>query len=298
MGSSTGNMLVDDAGVLEKLFEKVPMLIATHCEDESTILYNLEKFKRTYGDNLSAKHHPEIRSSEGCLLSSSLAVKLAKKYQTRLHILHISTSEELMLFERDLQLEQKKITSEVCVHHLYFDTNDYELLGNLIKCNPAIKKPENKAALFESLLDNHLDIIATDHAPHTWGEKMQPYLDAPSGLPLIQHGLNIMLDFYHQGKISLEKIIEKMCHAPAVCFSVKERGFIREGYWADLVLLDLNRPSVVSKENIYYKCGWSPLEGREFKGSVVKTLVNGQIAYDVLRGFSPGHGARLMFSRG
>ena len=297
MGSSTGNMLVDDTEVLEHLFRQVPMLIATHCEDEKTIRYNLEKFKKTYGDNLSARHHPEIRSSEGCLLSSSLAVKLATKYQTRLHILHISTEDELILFDNDQKLEHKKITSEVCVHHLYFDSGDYELLGNLIKCNPAIKQSRNKIALLEALLDDHLDVIATDHAPHTWEEKMQPYLEAPSGLPLIQHGLNMMLDFYQSGKISLEKIVEKMCHAPAICFSVKERGFIREGYWADLVLLDLNALWSVSKENMYYKCGWSPLEGKEFKGLVVKTLVNGQIAYDQQIGFFPGYGARLIFAR-
>ncbi|MCB0686861.1 MAG: dihydroorotase, partial [Saprospiraceae bacterium] len=297
MGSSTGNMLVDDTKVLEHLFSQVPMLIATHCEDEYTIEYNLEKFIKTYGKDLTAKYHPEIRSAEGCLLSSSLAVKLAKKYNTRLHILHISTADELVLFENLLPLSEKRITSEVCVHHLYFDASDYEALGNQIKCNPAIKKSENKAALFAGLLDDRLDIIATDHAPHTWEEKMRPYLDAPSGLPLVQHSLYIMLDFYHQGKISLEKIVEKMCHAPSQCFQIDRRGYIREGYWADMVLVDPEMIWTVNKENIYYKCGWSPLEGKQFKGRVVKTFVNGDLVYDLNDGFRKVATQRLEFDR-
>lgn len=297
MGSSTGNMLVDDTKVLESLFSQVSMLIATHCEDEATIQYNLEKLKKTYGDGLSAKHHPEIRSAEGCLLSSSLAVKLARKFNTRLHILHISTADELLLFHNVIPLEEKRITSEVCVHHLYFDAGDYDGLGNLIKCNPAIKKAENKLALFDALLDDRLDIIATDHAPHTWEEKMQPYLDAPSGLPLVQHSLNVMMDFYHRGKISMERIVEKMSHAPAKCFQVKERGFIREGYWADLILVDPDLKWKVSKDNIYYKCGWSPLEGKEFKGKVVKTFINGAIVYDQEKGFTKVDAQRLEFDR-
>ena len=297
MGSSTGNMLVDDLQILEKLFKGVPMLIVTHCEDEETIRYNLEKLQKTYGTNLNARHHPEIRSAEGCLLSSSLAVKLAKKYDTRLHILHISTADELTLFANDRSLAEKRITAEVCVHHLYFDAADYNQLGNLIKCNPAIKSAENKKALFDALLDDRLDIIATDHAPHTLDEKNQSYLDAPSGLPLVQHSLNIMLDFYHQGKISLEKIVEKMCHAPAICFQVKERGFIKEGYWADLTLIDLHATWTVAKDNIYYQCGWSPLEGKQFMGRVVKTLVNGDVVYDYHEGFEKGFAKRLEFER-
>ncbi len=297
MGSSTGNMLVDDLQILEKLFKGVPMLIATHCEDEDTIRYNLEKLQKTYGTNLNARHHPEIRSAEGCLLSSSMAVKLAKKYDTRLHILHISTADELTLFVNDRPLAEKRITAEVCVHHLYFDADDYYQLGNLIKCNPAIKSAENKMALFDALLDDHLEIITTDHAPHTLDEKNQAYLNAPSGIPLVQHSLNIMLDFYHQGKISLEKIVEKMCHAPAICFQIKERGFIREGYWADLILIDPDQTWTVAKENIYYQCGWSPLEGKQFMGNVVKTLVNGDVVYDYHKGFEKGFAKRLEFER-
>ncbi|MCB0667926.1 MAG: dihydroorotase [Saprospiraceae bacterium] len=295
MGSSTGNMLVDDSQVLEGLFREVPMLIATHCEDEATIRFNLEKLKRVYGDKLSAKHHPEIRSAEGCLLSSGLAVKLARKYNTRLHILHISTEDELALFDNQLPLAEKRITAEVCVHHLFFDASDYETLGNQIKCNPAIKASENKLALFDALLEDRLDIIATDHAPHTWEEKNQPYLDAPSGLPLVQHGLNLMLEFYQKGKITPEKIVEKMCHAPAECFRLQERGYLREGYWADLILVDPAETWKVTKENLYYKCGWSPLEGYQFTGSVKQTFVNGDLVYDQQHGFSRGTVRRLEF---
>lgn len=297
MGSSTGNMLVDNTKVLEDLFSQVPMLIATHCEDEATIQYNLEKLRKTYGDKLNARHHPEIRSAEGCLLSSSLAVKLAKKNNTRLHILHISTEDELSLFSNQIPLKEKRITSEVCVHHLYFDAGDYERLGNQIKCNPAIKQKENKEALFQALLDDRLDIIATDHAPHTWEEKMSSYLDAPSGLPLVQHALNIMLEFHQQGRISPERIVEKMCHAPADCFQIKERGYLREGYWADLILVDPELIWTVSKDNIYYQCGWSPLEHHEFRGKVIKTFVNGDLVYDLGKGFSRGNVQRLEFDR-
>ncbi len=297
MGSSTGNMLVDDQKMLETLFREVPMLIATHCEDEHTIHYNLGKMQKTYGANLSAKHHPEIRSAEGCLLSSSLAVKLAKKYNTRLHILHLSTADELVLFENERPLSEKRITAEVCVHHLYFDASDYKELGNLIKCNPAIKNADHKLALFDALLDDRLDIIATDHAPHTLEEKSLPYLEAPSGLPLVQHSLNVMLDFYRQKKISLERIVEKMCHAPAVGFQIKDRGFIREGYWADLILVDPEAEWTVAKDNIYYRCGWSPLEGKQFKGRVQTTIVNGDLAYQFSEGFYPGQGQRLEFDR-
>ncbi len=280
MGSSTGNMLVDNRTTLENLFSKVPMLIATHCEDEATIKRNAEIFKAKYGDNVPIDLHPVIRNAEGCLISSKLAIELAKKHQTRLHILHISTKDELRLFRNDIPLEEKKITSEVCVHHLFFNRNDYATKGTLIKCNPAIKESEHQEALFPALLDNRLDIIATDHAPHTWDEKSNTYFKAPSGLPLVQHSLNVMLDFYHKGKISLERIVEKMCHAPTTCFRLKERGFLREGYWADIAIVDIEKEWTVQKENIHYKCGWSPLENHTFKGQVQQTIISGHLAYD------------------
>jgi len=238
MGSSTGNMLVDNEQVLENLFSKHDFLIATHCEDEATIRKNMELFKERYGDNLTAEHHPQIRNREGCYLSSSLAVRLAEKHGTRLHILHISTADELALFRNDIPLEQKLITAEVCVHHMYFDDSMYPSLGNKIKCNPAIKSKTDKDAIFEALLDDRLDIIATDHAPHTAEEKAKEYMNAPSGLPLVQHSLNIMMEFQQKGKISMERVVEKMCHAPAKCFDVKERGFLREGYHADIAIVD------------------------------------------------------------
>ncbi len=296
MGSSTGNMLVDDAEVLENIFSQVPMLIATHCEDEATIRENLERLKRIHGEHLEAKHHPMIRNADGCLLSSGLAVNLAKKHDSRLHILHISTMEELDLFTNEIPLEEKRITSEVCVHHLYFDSGDYKRLGNLIKCNPAIKEARHKEHLFAALLDDRLDIIATDHAPHTLEEKERPYLEAPSGLPLVQHALNVMLEFYHKGRISLEKMVEKMCHAPAICFQLKERGFIREGYWADLVLVDPDETWTVGPANIYYKCGWSPFQDHAFKGRVRHTILNGEVAYS--KGvFGGQRGQRVTFDR-
>lgn len=278
MGSSTGNMLVDDRQVLEAIFSQVPFLIATHCEDEDTILKNLEDFKRKYGDEVTADMHPLIRSVEGCLLSSSLAVELAKKHQTRLHILHISTEDELALFRNDIPLTEKKITAEVCVHHLYFDATDYATLGNRVKCNPAIKAPQHKRALFEGLMENRLDIIATDHAPHTADEKDQPYLQAPSGLPLVQHSLNIMMEFYQQGRISIQRVVEKMSHAPADCFDIVDRGYLREGYQGDVIIYDPETWWTVAKNNIHYKCGWSPLENKEFKGRVRDVFLNGQHA--------------------
>ncbi|MFT6147800.1 MAG: dihydroorotase, partial [Saprospiraceae bacterium] len=267
MGSSTGNMLVDDREVLEKLFSQIKMLIATHCEDEATVRKNMAVFKEEYGEEVPIHLHPVIRNVEACYKSSSLAIELAKKYNTRLHILHISTKEELDLFRNDIPLAEKRITSEVCVHHLYFNADDYAAKGTQIKCNPAIKGKEHQESLMPALLDDRLDIIATDHAPHTWDEKSGTYFNTPSGVPLVQHSLNVMLEFYHEGKISLEKIVEKMCHAPAICFEVEKRGYVREGYWADLVLVDLNKEWEVSKDNLYYKCGWSPFEGHTFKGS-------------------------------
>lgn len=297
MGSSTGNMLVDNPDILERLYANAPMLIATHCEDETTIKKQMEAYQLKYGDKLTPAMHPLIRNTEGCYVSSSFAVQLAKKHNTRLHILHISTRDELALFENSLPLAEKRITSEVCVHHLYFESTDYERLGNLIKCNPAIKSKEHRDALFPALLDDRLDIIATDHAPHTWEEKSQPYLQAPAGLPLVQHSLNIMLEFHQKGMISMERIVEKMCHAPAICFQVKDRGYLDEGNFADLVLVDPTTKWTVNTDNIYYKCGWSPLAGKEFTGQVVSTYVNGQEVYNRRGNFRQGLGQRISFDR-
>ena len=297
MGSSTGNMLVDDPNTLDNLFRECPMLIATHCEDEQTIRNNMAEYQAMYGDDIPVEMHPEIRSAKGCYLSSSFAANLAKKYRTRLHILHISTKEEIELFDKDLPLEQKHLTAEVCVHHLFFNSEDYKTKGAQIKCNPAIKYKEDQDALFQALLDNHFDVIATDHAPHTWKEKSNPYAQSPSGLPLIQHSLTLMLDFCHRGMISIERIVEKMCHAPAICFQVEDRGFIRQGYFADLVLVDPNKAWTVGKDNIRYKCGWSPLEGHSFKGEVRQTIVNGQVVYENGRVNEHIRGMRLLFNR-
>jgi dihydroorotase len=295
MGSSTGNMLVDDPATLEKLFSEVFMLIATHCEDETTIRHNMEVFKKKYGDKLHARNHPEIRNVEGCYLSSSLAVDLATRFNTRLHILHISTAKEIGLFTNSIPLAEKKITSEACVHHMYFCDEDYERLGNKIKCNPAIKSKLDRAAIFNAMLDDTIDIVATDHAPHTWDEKDKPYIDAPAGLPLVQHALNIMLDFYHKGLISLEHIVKKMCHDPAICFRVKDRGFIDEGAYADLAIVDINKPLLINKDSLSYKCGWSPLENLTFKGQVKQTIINGKVVYDNGSILGPGYGKRLKF---
>ncbi|MBL7827587.1 MAG: amidohydrolase family protein, partial [Saprospiraceae bacterium] len=297
MGSSTGNMLVDKAAVLEGIFSKSPMLIATHCEDEATVRANIELFKERFGDQLTAAHHPLIRDENACYLSSSMAINLAKKHGARLHILHITTQKELDLFDNHTPLKDKRITSEVCVHHLYYCSDDYARLGNQIKCNPAIKSAENRDALLPALLDDRLDVIATDHAPHTWEEKSLPYLQAPSGLPLIQHPLNLMLEFYHQGRISLEKIVEKMCHAPAIAFQVAERGFLDEGMRADLAIVDVNQSWTVSKENLLYKCAWSPLEGHTFKGKVLSTIVSGHLAWHEGKFNHSKMGERLSFLR-
>jgi dihydroorotase len=293
MGSSTGNMLVDNYVTLNKIFSESELLIATHCEDERVINAN----KELYPDANDASFHPVIRNVEACFESSFSAVQLAKQTGARLHILHISTAKELQLFSNMLPLEEKRITSEVCVHHLHFTADDYARLGNLIKCNPAIKSKENKEALWEALLDDRLDIVATDHAPHTWEEKQQPYQQAPSGLPLVQHSLLMMLEYAKQGRISLEKVVEKMCHAPAKCFQIAERGYIREGYWADMVLVDMNSNYKVTKDNILYKCGWSPLEGHYFPAEVRYTLVNGEIAYENGEVNDAVRGKRLSFDR-
>lgn len=297
MGSSTGNMLVDDRTTLDNLFSKVPMLIATHCEDEATIRGNEVVYKEKYGEDIPIRCHPEIRNEEGCYKSSSLAIELAKKHNTRLHILHISTKDEIHLFRNDIPLEEKRITAEVCVHHLYFNASQYDTLGTQIKCNPAVKSAEHQEALFEALLDDHFDIIATDHAPHTWEEKQGSYFNAPSGVPLIQHTLNMMLEFYHKGKISLEKMVYKMSHAPAICFEVAERGYIREGYFADLILVDLNEEWQVSKDNLHYKCNWSPFEGHTFKGKIQNTIVSGHLAYSDGVFDESQKGMRITFDR-
>ncbi len=297
MGSSTGNMLVDNPTTLERIFSNTPMLIATHCEDEQTIKNQFALFKEKYGDHLTPEMHPLIRNVEGCYLSSSMASDLARKYGTRLHILHISTARELDLFDNTIPLKEKKITSEVCVHHLYFSADDYPVLGNLIKCNPAIKASENRDALFPAMLDDRLDIIATDHAPHTREEKAKNYEQSPSGLPLVQHSLNIMLDFHQKNMISMEKIVEKMCHAPADCFGLQDRGYIDEGMYADIAIIDPEKVWRVNKANILYKCDWSPLEGKEFKGHVIRTIVNGSTVFLEDGTFVQGKGLRLQFNR-
>ncbi len=280
MGSSTGNMLVDNKETLTEIFKKAPTLLAVHCEDEATIKQNTEIYKRKYGENVPIRCHPEIRSAQACYKSSSMAVELAKKYGTRLHILHLSSAKELELFENKSNLDDKQITAEVCIHHLWFDSGDYDTYGTHIKWNPAVKTKQDKEALFKALLDNKLDVIATDHAPHTVDEKHNTYFKAPSGGPLVQHSLQAMLEFYKQGKISLERIVEKMCHAPARIFKIDKRAYIREGYWADLVLVDLNAQQKVSKENILYKCAWSPFEDTVFHSKILYTFVNGNIVYD------------------
>jgi dihydroorotase len=296
MGASTGNMLVDNLMTLDKIFRESEMLIATHCEDERIIKSNYERLKKEKGD-LSASDHPLIRNEEACFENSFLAIQIAKKYNTRLHILHISTEKELQLFSNMLPLKEKRITSEVCVHHLHFTADDYERLGYKIKCNPAIKAAHNKEGLWKGLLDDRLDVIATDHAPHLLSEKEPPYEHAHAGLPLGQHPLLLMLHYFKLGKISLEKIVSKMSHAVADCFQIAERGFIREGYHADLVLVDLNKPHKVSKENILYKCGWSPLENFEFPASITHTFVNGQLVYSDGKFDESTKGERLLFDR-
>ena len=296
MGSSTGNMLVDNEKTLENIFTNSPMLVATHCEDEETIRRNTEIYKSKYGENVPISSHPKIRSAEACYISSSMAVNLAKKLDTRLHILHISTEKELELFDNSKPLSEKKITAEVCVHHLYFDDSMYDEKGTYIKWNPAVKSASDKNALWKALLDDRLDIIATDHAPHTIEEKENTYFKAPSGGPLVQHSLPLMFDMVTEGKISYERVIEKMCHAPAECFNVKERGYLREGYFADVVLIKKS-DWTVSKDNILYKCNWSPFEGRSFIHKVDKTFVNGTLVYSNGEILKESSGQRVEFNR-
>ncbi len=297
LGSSTGNMLVDDPKVLEKIFSSTDMVISVHCEDEATIQKNLAKYKAQYGDDIPMNMHPLIRSEEACYLSSSRAIELAKKTGARLHVFHLSTGKETSLFSNKIPLKDKKITSEVCIHHLWFSDEDYAKKGSLIKWNPAVKTAKDRDQLWKALLDDRIDVIATDHAPHTLEEKNNPYTSAPSGGPLVQHALVALLEAHHQGKIPLEKIVEKACHNPAILFDIEKRGFIREGYYADLVIADLKSPWSVNKSNILYKCGWSPFEGSTFKSRITHTFVNGQLAYNNFKVLGVKAGERLTFNR-
>lgn len=297
MGSSTGNLLVDNSKILEVYFSRFQSLIATHCEDEETIRKNSTEYKERYGENIPIEYHPLIRSEEACYKSSSSAVALAKKHGTQLHILHISTAKELSLFDNLLTLDKKKITAEACIHHLWFNDTDYKRLGTVIKWNPAIKTAHDQQEIFNALLDDRIDVIATDHAPHTWDEKQNSYFKAPSGGPLVQHSLLAMLEFHHQKKISIEKVVQKMSHNPAILFKIEKRGFIREGYFADLVLVDLNKPFSVTKNNIVAKCGWSPFEGTTFQSTVTHTFVSGHMAYHQGDFDESTVGKRLTFNR-
>ncbi|MEO8534181.1 MAG: dihydroorotase [Flavobacterium sp.] len=297
LGSSTGNMLVDNEATLEKIFSSTPMLIAVHCEDETTIQNNLAVFKEQYGDDVPVTAHHLIRSAEACYISSSKAVALAKKTGARLHIFHLSTAKEMELFTNKIPLEDKKITAEVCVHHLWFTDEDYKTKGNFIKWNPAVKTANDRKVLWEALNDGRIDVIATDHAPHTKEEKKQSYLKAPSGGPLVQHAVVAMFEAHHQGKISIEKIVEKMCHNPAKIFKIEKRGFIKEGYFADLVIVNPSLPWSVNPDNILSKCGWSPFEGFAFRSRITHTFVNGELVYNNFKVKDIRNGKRLLFDR-
>jgi dihydroorotase len=297
MGSSTGNMLVDAPDTLNKIFGEVPMLIATHCEDEATIRRNMALYREKYGENVPIKCHPEIRSEEACYLSSSLAVELAKKHNARLHVLHISTAKELSLFDNSIPLKDKRITAEACVHHLWFSEEDYIEKGSLIKWNPAVKKASDREAIWQAVVDNRIDVLATDHAPHTLEEKDNTYFKSPSGGPLVQHALIALLEKSKEGIISLEQLVEKTAHAPALLFQIDRRGYLREEFYADIVIVNPNRSETVSKQNLLYKCGWSPFEGVTFSHSVEKTFVNGKLVYDQGTVIESGTGKRLVFNR-
>lgn len=297
MGSSTGNMLVDNEKTLSNLFSQVPLLIATHCEDEATIRSNFALYNEMYAGSIPITAHPLIRSEEACYLSSSMAIELAKKHNTRLHILHISTAKEVGLFDSKTPLAQKRITAEACVHHLWFSDADYEQKGNFIKWNPAVKTMKDRDGIWEGLLSNAIDIIATDHAPHTLKEKSNPYQDAPSGGPLVQHALLAMLEKVKEGRLSIEKVVEKMAHAPAICFQLEERGFLREGYYADIVIVNPNKSQVVSNEKVLYACAWTPFDGTHFSNTVASTYVNGILVYDGEKICSDERGMRLTFNR-
>ncbi|RAJ18117.1 dihydroorotase [Olleya aquimaris] len=297
LGSSTGNMLVDNPEVLEKIFKSTDLLISVHCEDEATIKANLDIYKERYGDDIPVHFHPIIRSEDACYISSSKAIELAKKTGARLHVFHLSTGKETALFDNSIPLKDKKITAEVCIHHLWFCDKDYEEKGTLIKWNPAVKTEKDRSQLLKALLDDKIDVIATDHAPHTIQEKSNNYVNAPSGGPLVQHALPALLEMYHEGDISLEKIVEKFCHNPAILFEVEKRGYIKEGYYADLVFIDLNNPWTVNKDNILYKCGWSPFEGTTFKSRITHTFVNGGLAYKNFKFYETNFAKRLTFNR-
>lgn len=297
LGSSTGNMLVDDPKVIEKIFSSTDMVISVHCEDEATIKKNLAKYTEEYGDDIPMAMHPIIRSEDACYISSSKAIELAKKTGARLHVFHLSTGKETKLFSNKIPLKDKKITAEVCIHHLWFSDKDYAKKGSHIKWNPAVKTSKDRDQLWKALLDDRIDVIATDHAPHTLEEKNNPYTTAPSGGPLVQHALVALFEAHHQGKISVEKIVEKACHNPAILFDVEKRGYIREGYFADLVILDPQNPWTVNKDNILYKCGWSPFEGNTFKSRITHTFVNGKLAYNNFKILDVKAGERLTFNR-
>ncbi len=297
LGSSTGNMLVDDEEVIEKIFRNTPLVISAHCEDEKTIRENLMTYKEKYGENIPIKYHPLIRSEKACYLSSSKAIALALKTGARLHVFHISTGKETELFRNDIPLKEKKITAEVCLHHLWFSDEDYEEKGTLIKWNPAVKTAADRSQLWEALLDDRIDVVATDHAPHTLSEKKNVYTKAPSGGPLVQHALPAMMEKYRDGKIAIEKIVQKMCHNPAELFQIEKRGFIKEGFFADLVVVNMNAPWKVSKNNIRYKCGWSPFEGEKFGSEITHTFVNGHLAYDNGKLSESKNAKRLTFER-
>ncbi len=297
LGSSTGNMLVDDPKILEKIFRSTNMVISVHCEDEATIRKNLQEHIAIYGEDIPMSKHPIIRSEEACYLSSSKAIELAKKTGARLHVFHLSTGKETKLFTNKIPLKDKKITAEVCIHHLWFSDEDYEKKGTLIKWNPAVKTAKDRDQLWKALLDDRIDVIATDHAPHTMEEKSGVYTKAPSGGPLVQHAFVAMIEMFHKGKISLEKIAEKMCHNPSILFDVEKRGYIKPGYYADLVVIDINSPWSVNKQNILYKCGWSPFEGTTFKSRVTHTFINGTLAYNNFKLLDVKAGKRLTFNR-
>ncbi|MDG2281164.1 MAG: dihydroorotase [Flavicella sp.] len=297
LGSSTGNMLVDDEDVLRKIFSSTNMVISVHCEDEGTIRRNLQEYKDKFGDDIPLKYHPIIRSEEACYLSSSKAIELAKETGARLHIFHLSTAKETALFRNDIPLKDKKITAEVCVHHLTFEDKDYETKGTFIKWNPAVKSASDRDGLWKALLDDRIDVIATDHAPHTLEEKQNVYTKAPSGGPLVQHALPAMINFVKEGKITLEKVVEKMAHNPAILFEVEKRGYVKEGFYADLVLVDLDKSWTATKENTLYKCGWTPFEGTEFKSTVTQTFINGNLIYDEGNFDDVTKGERITFNR-
>ncbi|WP_298238599.1 dihydroorotase [uncultured Algibacter sp.] len=297
LGSSTGNMLVDDPAVLEKIFKSTNMVISVHCEDEATIKKNLKEHIEKYGEDIPISKHPIIRSEEACYLSSSKAIELAKKTGARLHVFHLSTGKETKLFSNKIPLKDKKITAEVCIHHLWFSDADYDKKGTFIKWNPAVKTKKDRTQLLEALLDDRIDVIATDHAPHTLEEKNNNYTKAPSGGPLVQHALPAILEMFHKDKISIEKIVEKMCHNPAILFEIEKRGYLKEGYYADMVLVDLNNPWTVTKENILYKCGWSPFEGTTFKSRITHTFINGSMVYNNFKFYNTNAAKRLTFNR-